>query len=124
ARHLLPHRLVTGVAEADPTVGHRIGEKDAPAIFRHPDHAIARPAPPLVDRGRGAEIDLRTGKSRRPHLLPPVRKVRLPMFEGPLQRPVVGKINVVGDPLAVIEPHNVTSPYTRCRSKRTLAPLP
>jgi len=79
ARHLQPHRLAQGIAKTDPAVGYRLGEKDAPAVLRHLDHAVARPAL-LVDRGGGAQIDIGTGKRRRSHFLPPVEEVRLPVL--------------------------------------------
>src|SRR5271167_4146342 len=104
SRHLLPYRLAERVAETDPAIGHRVSEKDAPAIFRHLDHAITGPAL-LVDGGGGAQIDVRTGKCRRSHFLPPVEKMRLPMLERALQRAVVAEADIVRDPFPIVERH-------------------
>src|SRR5467141_2282707 len=49
-RYVLPHRLAIGVAKADPAIGRGLGEKDAPPVIRHLDHAVIRPAV-LIDRG-------------------------------------------------------------------------
>src|SRR5260221_5221043 len=98
ARYLLPGRLAEFIAETNAAVGHRIGEEDAPAVVRHLDRAIARPALG-VDRRSGSEIDVRGEKVARAHLAPPVDEARLPMLEGALQRLVAGEVDVVGNEL-------------------------
>ena len=102
ARHLLPYRLTDAVAKADAPVGDRVGQKDAPAIVRHFHRAVAGPAL-RIHAGGGAQIDVGGGEVIRPHLAPPVEKVRLPVFERALQRLVAGKIDVVGYLFAVID---------------------
>src|SRR5437016_5402765 len=87
-RHLLPDRLTEVIAEADRTIGNRICEKDAPAIIRHLHRAIARPTL-RVDAHCGAQVDIGLCKIVRPHLVPPVEKLRLPVLERALQRPIV-----------------------------------
>ena len=44
ARHVLPHRVALVCTERDAPVGLRLGEENAPAIFRHFDIAKIRPA--------------------------------------------------------------------------------
>src|SRR6516162_4901659 len=105
ARHLLPHRLAQGIAETNPAIGHRLGEKNAPAVFRHLDHAVARPAL-LVDRRGGAQIDLGAGKCRGSHFLPPVEKARLPVLERALQRLVLAEVYIVRDSFLIVEIHS------------------
>ncbi len=104
AGDLLPGRLAVLVAEADAAVRHRLGEEDAPAILRHLDRAIARPALG-VDRGGGPEIDIRGEEIARPHLAPPIDEARLPMLEGALQNLVVGEVDVVGNELLIVDRH-------------------
>ena len=123
ARHLLPHRLAHRIAKADAPIGHRIGEKDPPAVFRHGDVAIARPTVLVGCRG-GAQIHVGTAKRGRPHFPPPVEKPRLPLFEGTLQRAIVGEADVVRDPLVIVDRHSFPLGYTRSQSNRARAPLP
>src|SRR3981081_4612758 len=85
AGNLLPRRLAHGVAEADLALGDRVGEKDPPAVIRHSDFSIMRPAL-RVDRNRGAQIDIRAFEVVRPHLVPPLQEMRLPVRERALQR--------------------------------------
>ena len=123
ARHLLPYLLADGVAEADPAIGHRVGEKNAPAVFGHLDHAVFGPALG-IDCGGRAQIDIEVLRGARPHLAPPVEKVRLPVLQRALQGAVVAEPDIVRDPLLVIDRHLPSSRYTRSQSKRGLAPLP
>ncbi|MBL4718761.1 MAG: tyrosine-type recombinase/integrase, partial [Erythrobacter sp.] len=64
----------------DATVGLGLGEENAPAVVRHFDMAEMRPAV-LVDRNRGAQINIDLAEIRRPHLVPPIEEAGLPRFE-------------------------------------------
>src|SRR5712692_10394197 len=102
AGNLLPRRLAHGVAEADLALGDRVGEKDPPAVIWHSDFSIMRPAL-RVDRNRGAQIDLRAFEIARPHLVPPLQELRLPVLERALQRAVADEVDVVRDLFRVID---------------------
>ena len=110
ARHLLPHRLADRIAKTDAPIGHRVGEKDPPPVFRHGDVAIARPAVLVGCRG-GAQIHVGSPKRARPHFPPPVEKSRLPLFESALQRAVVGEADIVRDPLVIVDRHPLPQLY-------------
>ena len=118
ARHLLPGRLAHGVAEADFALGDRVGEKDAPAVIRHPDRAVMRPAL-RVDRNRGAQIDVRALEIVRPHLVPPLQELRLPALERALQRAVADEVDVVRDLFRVID-----RAHTRSQLNFAFEPVP
>src|SRR5437660_546736 len=115
ARHLLPHRLANCVAKTDPPVGHRVGEKNSPPVFRHRDVAVAGPTALVGCRG-SAQIDIRAAKRIWAHFSPPVEKVGLPRFESPLQGPVVGEAYIVRNSLVIIDRHFLP-PYIRSQSK-------
>src|SRR5258708_1857536 len=114
ARHLLPGRLAVLVAKTDAAIGHGVGEEDAPAIVRHLDRAVARPALG-IDRGRRPEIDVGGEEIARPHRAPPIQEMRLPMLQGALQCLVAGEVDVVGDELLIIDGHLSLSSAT-CRN--------
>ena len=118
AGHALPHGLAHGVAEADGALLRGIGEEDAPAVVGHLDRAIGRPAAG-VDRGRGAQIDVGSHEAVRAEPGPPFEEFRLPMLERALQRAVVRQVDVVRDPLAIIDVHQ-----TRSQSKVGREPEP
>ena len=99
--HLLPGRLALVLAEADRPVGVLLGEEDAPAVLLHRHVVEVRPAV-AADRDRRAQVDV-LGRQRRAERLPPVEELRLPALERPLQPPVVGEVDVVGDPLGVVD---------------------
>jgi hypothetical protein len=68
ARHFLPHRLAEEIAEADPAIRRRLGEEDAPAIFRQLDVLEMRP-PFRIHADRRAHVDLVVIlKALRPHV--------------------------------------------------------
>src|SRR5262249_57020208 len=115
---LLPYRLAQSVDKTDTAIGHPVGEKNSPAVFRHLDHAVARPAL-LVDRGGGAQIDIGAGEHCRPHFLPPVEEVRLPVFERALQGAVVAEADIVRDPFPIVECH-AWSPFSIFVPDRTV----
>ena len=110
------------IAKTDAPIGHRVGEKDPPPVFRHGDVAIARPTVFVGCRG-GAQIHV-APKRARSHFPPPVEKSRLPLFESTLQRAVVGEADIVRDPLVIVDRHCFPLGYARSQSNRARAPLP
>ena len=97
ARHFLPDRLAEEIAEADRAVHDRIGEEDAPAVLRQPHVLEVRPAR-RIDADRGAHVDLVVVlEPLRPHVLPPLDVLRLPVLERALQALVQVQIDVVGN---------------------------
>src|SRR5712692_7505624 len=118
-RHLLPHGLAEGIAEADRSIGDGVGEEDSPAVIGHLHRAVVRP-PFGVDADRRAQIHVGAGEVARSHLAPPVHESRLPVLERALQRAVVGEVYVVGDFFGVIDRHG----QTLSRSNFAFAPVP
>jgi hypothetical protein len=93
--HLLPHRLSEEIAEADATVMDRIGKEDAPPVFRQLDVLEVGPARRIDADGR-AHVDLVIVlEPLRPHVLPPLDVLRLPVLERPLQPLVARQPDVV-----------------------------
>ena len=85
ARHFLPDRLPEEIAEADRAVVDGIGEEDAPAILRQLHVLEVRP-PVRVDADRRAHVHLVVIlEPLRPHVLPPLDVLRLPVLERALQ---------------------------------------
>src|SRR6185437_11448647 len=78
SRHLLPDRFAFVIAKGDFAIVHGVGEKDAPAIFRHSHVAETRPTL-RIDRGGRAQIDVTRLKADRAHLGPPALEARLPL---------------------------------------------
>ena len=70
ARHVLPNRQTFFSAKGNAPVSLRFGKKNTPAIVLHFDMAEMRPAI-LIHRDRGAQIDIRSSRIRRPHFAPP-----------------------------------------------------
>ena len=76
---------------------HRIGEEDAPAVFRQLHVLEVRPAF-RVDADRRAHVDLVVVlEPLRPHVLPPLDVLRLPVLERALQPLVAREVDVVRD---------------------------
>jgi hypothetical protein len=98
ARHLLVGGRSVVVAEADARV--RVGrlQEDAPAVLRHLDVVEVRP-PVGGHVNGGAEPDLLVLKPLRPHLAPPVKVVRQPLLQSPLEALVAREVDVVRYPL-------------------------
>jgi hypothetical protein len=97
AGNFVPHRLTEEITEADPAVVHRIGEKDAPAIFRQL-HVLEMRPPLRIDADRRAHVDLVVIlEALRSHVPPPLDVLRLPVLERPLQPLVAGEVDVVRD---------------------------
>ena len=102
AGHLLPRRTALVIAEADRAPGLGLGEEDAPAVVRHADIVEVRPAL-RVHADRGAEVDVLGLETERPHVLPPLEELGLPVLERALEPPVLREVDVVGDPLRVVD---------------------
>ena len=107
ARHLLPDVLAPVLAEGDLLVGLFRVDEDAPAVIRHLDEAVMRPAVGL-DADRGAEVDVEIPGPLGAELVPPVEEPGLPGFQRALEAPVVGEVDIVGDPLVVVDRHGQT----------------
>jgi hypothetical protein len=107
-------------AEIDPPIGLGRGQEDPPAIVRHADMAEARPAAGL-DADRGAQIDLDRLGAVGPQGPPPFEIARLPGLEGAQEPAVIGKPDIVGNALDVIDGHGG---YTRVLSNWLLRPVP
>src|ERR1700730_3850816 len=119
AGHLLPRGLAQVVAEVDMSARLRLGEEDAPAVLRHP--GVVELGPALgVHAGRGAQVGLLGLEALRPHVLPPLEELGLPVLEGAQQPPVLGEVDVVGDPLVVVDGRH----HTLLRSKSPRSPVP
>src|SRR5262249_58739774 len=67
----------------------------------------------------GAQVDV-LGRQGRPHLAPPVQERGLPGLQRPLQPPVLGEVDVVGDALGVVDGHA----QARFRSNSARWPVP
>ena len=106
ARHLVPHRLALVLAEGDLPVLFGRGEKDTPAIFRHPQMAVMGPTLG-VDADGGAQVDLEVAGLDRTHIVPPLQIGRLPAFQRPQQAPVVGQADIVGNSLVIVDVHGL-----------------
>src|SRR3989304_1581055 len=107
------------VAEADRAPRLRLGEEDPPAVLGHRHEPELRPAL-RVHAGRGAQVDLPGLEANGPHVRPPLEELRLPLLERPLQAPVLGQVDVVRDPLQVVD----TRHHTLLRSNSLRSPLP
>ena len=101
AGHLLPGGLAQVLAEADRAVRVLLGQEDPPAVLLH--RHVVEVRPPVAAHGdRRAQVDV-LGRQRRAQGLPPVEELRLPPLQRPLQAPVVGEVDVVRDPLGVVD---------------------
>src|SRR5579859_2143887 len=118
ARNLLPHGLAEVVAEADSAIFFGVGKKNSPTIVRHPDVAERRPAFGVHADG-GAQIDFVGVEVAGAEAVPPVKKFRLPVFKGTLQRAIGSQADVVGDAVLIIRFH-----HTRSRSNFAFDPFP
>src|SRR5262245_54122617 len=105
AGNLLPGQLALMLAESDlPRFTPALGQEDAPPVLlhRHP-----RPACPAVppDRDRRAQVDV-PRRQRRPERGPPVKEPRLPGLERALKLAVGRQVDVIRNPLGVIDDAN------------------
>jgi hypothetical protein len=108
AGHFLPCAVALVRTEVDPALRVTLGEKDAPAILGHLHVTKVRPALG-IDADGSAQIHRHLLRALRPHLAPPVQILRLPVLECALQGLVRREVDVVGDPLAVIDGHSSSS---------------
>ncbi len=106
ARHFLPGRFAKMLAERDDAIFFLGREKDAPAIFRHPDIVELGPAA-RIDRIGGAQIDQRLLEAFGPHVAPPIHVAGMPAFEGFEHLPIIAEIHVVGNLGGVVDVHDV-----------------
>src|SRR6185503_17862103 len=105
--------------EADGAAGLLVGQENAPAVLGHFHRAVGRPAL-RVDRGGGTQVDVGRLEVARPHSLPPLDEMRLPVLERALQRAVAHQVDVVRDLLGVVD----AAHYTRSQSYLAFAPVP
>ena len=82
ARHVRPGGLSLVLAEIDPAVGLRLGEEDTPAVLGHLHVAELGPAF-RVHAGGGAQVDVLGLEALRPHVVPPLEELRLPVLQRP-----------------------------------------
>ena len=93
--HLLPDRLAEEVTEADAAVVNRIGQEDPPPVLGQLHVLEVRPAG-RIDADGGPDVDLVIVlEALRPHVLPPLDVLWLPVLERPLQALVAGETDVV-----------------------------
>jgi hypothetical protein len=119
ARHLLPRGLPLVVAEVDLPSRLGLGEEDAPAVLGHA-HVVELGPALGVYAHRGTEIDLLGLEAGRPHVLPPVEELGLPVLERALEPPVLVQGDIVGNPLRVVD----ASHHTLLRSNSLRWPVP
>src|SRR5215472_2516728 len=119
AGHVLPCRIALVIAEGDRAPGLGLCEGNAPAVFGHPDEAELRPTLG-VDADGGAQIDVPRLEAVGTHVLPPLEELRLPILERALQPPVSREVDVVRDPLEIVD----ASHHTLLRSKSLRSPVP
>src|SRR4029079_3463571 len=109
----LPDRLAGQGAESDAPVVNRIGQKDAPPVFWKLHVLEVRPSG-WIDAHRRPNVDLVVVlEPLRPHVLPPLDVLRLPVFKRALETFITGKPNVVGDFLG--RNHAYISEIADCR---------
>ena len=77
-------------------------EEDAPAVLRHLD--VAEVGPAFAANVDGcAEVDVFLLEPFRAHLAPPVLEAGLPVLKRSLEAAVVGKVDVVWNPLGIVD---------------------
>ena len=107
ARHLLPDVLALVLAEGDLLPRLFRVDEDSPAVVGHLDEVVMRPSLGL-DADRGAQIDVEILRAFGAELVPPAQELGLPRLQRALQPPVVGQVDIVGDPLVVVDRHGQT----------------
>src|SRR5215472_2505516 len=112
ARNLAPDRLAPMSPESDLAVWVGRIEEDSPAVVRHFHVPELRPARAVDTYGR-SQVHVVASRPVWAHLGPPVEEFRLPVLERALQDLVAAKIDVVRDPLGVVDVH-----YTRSQLNR------
>ena len=117
-RHFAPNPLALVLAERNLAIGLEVGEKNPPSIVRHLDISERRPTL-RISGNRGAQVHVAALKFLGAHLVPPLQKAGLPRFECALQAAVAGQIDVVGNPLGIVDRHQ-----TLLGSNSGRAPLP
>ena len=102
AGHVLPRGFTFVLAKADGAIFITRVHENAPAIVGHLDVIKLRPTRRLHAH-RGAQIHIVLHRALRPHVVPPVQVVGLPVLKRALQRFVLGQINVVRYFFAVVD---------------------
>ncbi|MNX39019.1 hypothetical protein D3C86_693660 [compost metagenome] len=102
AGHVLPHVPPHVFAEVDLALAVLRRQKDAPAVIGHFDVVEMRPAV-RFHADRRAQVYVETVRAVRPHVLPPLQIVGLPMLQRALQGAVAGQIDVIGDLVGVVD---------------------
>src|SRR6059036_3623732 len=102
ARDVLPHGPPLVVAEGNGARRLRLGEEDSPAIVGHLEVTELRPAL-RIHAHRGAQVDVVRLRAVRTHVPPPLEELRLPLLQGALQAAVLAQVDVVRDPLRVVD---------------------
>src|SRR4030095_1591136 len=119
AGHLLPRRTALVIAEVDHAPDLGLGEEDAPAVVRHADIVEVRPAL-RVHAHRGPEVNVLGLETERPHVLPPLEELGLPVLERALEPAVLREVYVVGYALRVVDAGH----QTLLRSNSARSPVP
>src|SRR5262245_15319031 len=119
AGHLLPRGIAFVIAESDRATGLGLRQEDAPAVIRHSDVSELRPALG-VDADRSPQIHVARLETVGSHVLPPLEELGLPILERALQPTVAAEVDVVRNPLEIVD----ASHHTLLRSKSLRSPLP
>jgi len=109
AGDVLPCLFPEVIAEMDLTVGIARIQEDAPPIVGHFYVAKLGPSRWIHTHG-GTQIDVKILATLRSHVIPPGQETGLPVFEGSLQRPILGEVYVVRDLVAVVDGGHVGVP--------------
>src|SRR6266540_494720 len=117
--HFLPGRIALVVAEVDGASRLGLRQEDAPAVLRHLDVPELGPAL-SVDAAGGAQVHLLRLEAVGPHVLPPFEEPGLSFLERPLEPPVLRQVDVVRDPLDVVDAGH----HTLLRSNSLRSPVP
>ena len=101
AGHILPSRFAFVFAEMHLTIFVLRCEKNTPTVIRHFHMTEVCPA-----FGGGAhcctQVHIKTMRAIRPHILPPLQIIRLPMFQCTLQCTILREVYIVRNFFAVV----------------------
>ncbi|MNJ70588.1 hypothetical protein D3C77_670620 [compost metagenome] len=84
-------------------------QEDAPAVIRHAHVVEVGPAIGFHADGR-AQVHVKPMRAVRPHVLPPLQVVGLPMFQRALQGAIAGQVDVIGDLIGVVDSRHCLAP--------------
>src|SRR5882724_3277739 len=94
------------LAEGNDAIFFLWSQKNAPAVFGHPDVIELGPAA-RIDRIGGAQIDQRLLEALRAHVAPPVHVAGMPALKRFEHLAILAEIHVVGNFCAVVDVHDV-----------------